>query len=94
MRESFRRVIRIQNPSGLHIRAADRFARAAKRYSCTVSVINGDAKADGKDILGLITLMVFPDSDVVLEVEGVDARTAIDALSEVLGAPSGEDYSI
>src|SRR5580698_699290 len=85
-RGPLRRVVRIQNPLGLHFRAADRFARAAKGYSCAVTVLNGDLKADGKDLLALIQLMVFPDTEVILEVDGVDASAALEALAEVLGA--------
>src|SRR5579871_5492035 len=94
LREKHCRTVRIVNPLGLHHRAADRFARAAKHYSCSVTVANGDLKADGKDLWSLLGLIVFPDSDVILEVEGVDAGAAIDALSEILGAPNGEDYAI
>jgi phosphotransferase system HPr-like phosphotransfer protein len=57
-------------------------------------VLNGDLKADGKDLWALIALCVFPDSDVILEVDGADAVAALDALAEVLGAPNGEDYTI
>jgi phosphotransferase system HPr (HPr) family protein len=92
--ERFRRIVRIQNPLGLHFRAADRFARAAKRFPCSVTIFNGDLKADGKDLLSLIALCVFPDADVILEVDGADAVKALDVLAEVLGASNGEDYAI
>ena len=89
-----RRRVRITNPLGLHYRAADRFHRAAKQYNCAVTVWNGDLRADGKSVTDLILLLVFPDTEVVLEVEGPDAARAIDPLTEILGAPSGEDYTI
>jgi phosphotransferase system HPr (HPr) family protein len=84
----------VRNPYGLHQRAADRFARAAKQYTCSVTVSNGDQRADGKDLWALILLTVMPDSDVVLEVDGEDAQAALEVLAEVLGAPNGEDYTI
>lgn len=90
----FRRVIQIVNPLGLHQRAADRFCRAAKQYDSTVVVRNGDRHADGKSIWDLIGLLVFPGMEVVLEVEGTDAATAIEPLAAILGAPGGEDYTI
>lgn len=89
-----RRVIRIVNPYGLHTRVADRFSRTAKQYACSVTVWNGDAKADGKNIFDLILLVVLPDTEVVLEVDGPDAAKAVDPLCEVLGSPGGEDYTI
>jgi phosphocarrier protein HPr len=90
----FRRVVQIVNPLGLHQRAADRFCRAAKHYESRVVVINGDRRADGKNIWDLIGLLVFPGMEVMLEVEGSDAAAAIDPLAQVLGAPGGEDYTI
>jgi phosphocarrier protein HPr len=92
--EPLRKTVRIRNPYGLHQRAADRFARAAKQYTCSVTITNGNSKADGKDLWALISLMVFPDSDVILEVDGEDASAALEILAEVLGAPNGEDYTI
>lgn len=89
-----RRVVRVTNPLGLHYRAADRFARAARQYASTVTVWNGDLRADGKSLTDLILLVVFPGTEVVLEVDGADADRAIDPLSQILAAPSGEDYTI
>jgi phosphocarrier protein HPr len=89
-----RRVVHILNPLGLHQRAADRFCRAARQYASAVVVLNGDRRADGKNIWDLIGLLVFPGMDVVLEVEGADAAAAIDPLAAILGAADGEDYRI
>lgn len=89
-----RRTIRIINPFGVHPRVADRFSRTARQYGCVVTVWNGENKADGKSITDLIVLMVMPDSEVVLELEGDDAATALEPLSEILAAADGEDYTI
>lgn len=89
-----RRVVRIVNPLGLHHRVADRFSRTANLYSCTVTVWNGDARADGKNIWDLIMLVVLPDSEVVLELDGPDAPKAVGPLIEVLASPGGEDHAL
>ena len=89
-----RRPVQIVNPLGLHQRAADRFCRAAKQYACEVIVYNGDRRADGKNIWDLIGLLVFPGMEVILEVDGADAATALEPLAAILGAPGGEDYTI
>ncbi len=47
------------NPLGLHMRVADRFSKTAKQYTCTVTVWNGEQKADGTDIWALIGLLVM-----------------------------------
>lgn len=89
-----RRIVRILNPNGLHQRVADRFSRVAKQYSCTVTVWNGEARADGKDLWELILLVALPDSEVILELEGPDAPHAVEPLAAILGSPGGEDYTI
>jgi phosphocarrier protein HPr len=89
-----RRVIRVVNPLGLHMRIADRFSKVAKQYTCSVTVWNGEQKADGADIWALISLLVMCGADVVLEVDGPDASSAVDPLTEILASPGGEDYTI
>jgi phosphocarrier protein HPr len=89
-----RRPVRITNPLGLHHRAADRFCRAAKQYTCTVTIWNGNLRADGKNIWDLIGLVVLPETEVILEVDGPDAATVLDFLAVVLGSPNGEEYTI
>lgn len=89
-----RRTIRIVNPLGLHMRIADRFQRTAKQFACVVTVWNGDARADGKNVLDLLMLVAMPGADVVLEVDGPDAPDAVDPLTEILASPGGEDYTI
>jgi phosphotransferase system HPr (HPr) family protein len=89
-----RRTVRVSNPLGLHYRAADRFARAARQFSSTVTVWNGESRANGRDLIELILLVALPGTDLVLEVEGPDAPAALESLADILGAPSGEDYTI
>ncbi len=89
-----RRVVRIVNPLGLHHRVADRFSRTARQYACTVTVWNGDARADGKSLWDLIMLVAMQDAEVVLEVDGPDSLKAVDPLVDVLASPGGEDYTI
>jgi phosphocarrier protein FPr len=89
-----RRVVRIINPLGLHQRVADRFSRLANQFTCTVTVWNGEARADGKDLWELILLVALPDSEVIIEVTGPDALKAVEPLAEILASPGGEDYTI
>jgi phosphotransferase system HPr (HPr) family protein len=89
-----KRTIRIINPLGVHFRVADKFSQTAKRYLCNVTVWNGENCADGKSMTDLILLVVLPESEVVLELEGEDAATALDPLTEILAAADGEDYAI
>jgi phosphotransferase system HPr (HPr) family protein len=89
-----RRTIRVVNPRGLHPRIIDVFTKTAKGFASAVTVFYGDMRADGKSVWDLIMLVVMPDTEVVLEVEGDDAGSAVEPLCEILAAPGGEDYTI
>ena len=89
-----RRTVRVVNPLGLHHRVADRLARTAKGFRATVTVYNGDLRADGTSVWDLLGLVVMPGTEVVLEVDGPDAAAAVDPLADILASPGGEDYAI
>lgn len=89
-----RRTVKVVNPLGLHHRVADRFSRAAKKFTSAVFVTHGDVKADGKMIWDLMMLVVLPDAEVVIEVDGPDAAAALETLAGILASPGGEDYTI
>ena len=89
-----RRTIRVINPRGLHPRIIDLFTKTAKKYTSAVTLGYGEMRADGKSVWDLIMLVVLPDSEVVLEVDGPDAPIAVEPLTEILASPGGEDYTI
>ena len=92
--DPIRRTVRVIDPRGLHPRLILPFTNAAKGFTSTVTVWNGDLRADGRNFIDLMLLVVFPGSEVVLEVDGPDAAIAMETLAAILAAPSGEDYSI
>jgi phosphocarrier protein HPr len=89
-----RRSVVVVNPMGLHWRVAERFSRAAKSFGSAVRVWNGETRADGKSPTDLILLVALPGTELTLEVDGADARDAIEVLAHILAAVGGEDYTI
>jgi phosphocarrier protein HPr len=92
--DPLRRKVVVVNPLGLHWRVAERFSRTAKAFACAVRVWNGDTRADGKSPTDLILLVALPGTELVLEVDGADARDALEPLADILAAVGGEDYTI
>ena len=78
-----RRVI-VANPQGLHMRPASDFAKSARDFVSLVTLWHGDRRADGKSVLELLLLVATPGAELVLEVEGLDARLAIECLGPLL----------
>ncbi|MCZ2340242.1 MAG: HPr family phosphocarrier protein [Bacteroidales bacterium] len=84
-----RRSVTVVNPLGLHMRPATAFAQAARVYRSSITVWNGDRRADGKSSLDLILLVALPGAELVVEIDGEDAGAAVDPLCEIL-ASSGD----
>ena len=76
----------ISNPSGLHARPAALLATEAKRFHSTVKVRRGDAEANAKSIVAIMSLDVKQGDKIVLVAEGPDARQAVEALTPLLAS--------
>jgi phosphocarrier protein HPr len=86
-----RATVKVQNPRGLHMRAAFAFAKVAGRFRSNIKVRNDSKIADGKSGTRLMTLGATPETELVLEVAGEDAEAALPVLTKALGAPSADD---
>jgi phosphocarrier protein HPr len=89
--ETLRRKVTITNPQGLHIRPASAFAQLAARFQSSVTVWKETQGVNGRSPLELLLLAALPGTELILEVSGEDARAALDALAELLAAPSCEE---
>ena len=62
---------------GLHARTAVNFINFAQKFSSTIKIQKGKYAADGKSILGLLTLGAAFNSKLEIEVAGNDSARAI-----------------
>jgi phosphotransferase system HPr (HPr) family protein len=87
------RAVTIRDPQGLHMRPAAAFAKAARGYQSVVTLRLNDKSVNGKSQLDLMLLAAEPGAELILEVVGDDAETALVALAEIIEAVSadGED---
>ena len=76
-----RRQVEITYPLGLHLRAANTFARG---FRAETRVSSDDKEADGKSILDLLTLAAACGSVLDLEARGPDAEAVVAALVELV----------
>lgn len=89
--EILRRNVIIVNPMGFHLRPMAAFARLASKYQSQVTLAKEDLKVNGKNTLQLMGLAAEQGTELILEVSGSDAQVAIEALVEILAAPSMDD---
>jgi phosphocarrier protein len=83
--------LEIQNKLGLHARAAALFVQTVNKYSSQVSVSNDGLTADGRSIMGMLTLGATQGSKIQVEVIGEDAERALRAIEKLLDNRFNED---
>jgi phosphocarrier protein len=82
--------VKIRNRLGMHARAAVKFVQVANKFRCEVLVVKDDTEANGKSIMGLLTLVAAHGVTMKLVCEGDDAQQALTALVELIGTGFGE----
>jgi phosphotransferase system HPr (HPr) family protein len=84
------RTVSVQNPLGLHARAAARFVHAASGFTARVRVARPGREIDGKSIMGLLLLSASRGTSITITAEGPDEQQAVDALAALIAADAGE----
>jgi len=85
------KVLKIQNPTGLHARPAKVFVNIAKGFESDVNVYYGEKKANAKSMISMLTLGVEKGSEIRIEVEGSDEEQALQAVIEGVLSGLGEE---
>jgi phosphotransferase system HPr (HPr) family protein len=80
----------VQNPLGLHARAAARFVHAATGFTARVRVGRGTREIDGKSIMGLLLLSASRGASITISADGPDEAAAVETLSALVAADAGE----
>lgn len=80
----------IKNRLGLHARPAALFVQMANRFQSEIEVRKGRTKANGKSIMGIMTLAAGPGSQIHIQATGSDAQKAIGELTKLIRSNFGE----
>lgn len=80
----------IINKLGLHARAAAKLVSTASRFSAMIQIEKSGQKVNAKSIMGVMMLAASKGTTVILEANGDDANTALDALEELIANKFGE----
>ena len=84
------REVRIRNKLGMHARAAVKFVQISNTFKSEVKVVKDDQEANGKSIMGLLTLVAAHGVTMTVICDGDDAEAAVSALAELVGTGFGE----
>jgi phosphocarrier protein len=84
------RQVQVRNRLGMHARAAVKFVQIANRFKSEVKVLKDGQEANGKSIMGLLTLVAAHGVTMDIVCEGDDAVPAADALAALVDSGFGE----
>ncbi len=84
--------VKIRNRLGLHARAAVKFVQLAAKFKAEVTVSKDGSEANGKSIMGLLTLVAGHGTQVGLTTVGPDEEAMMAALVTLVA--SGFDEGV
>ena len=89
----YARRVRLDNPTGLHVRPATLFMETAARYQAAIQVLHESQVADGKSAISLMLLEAPPGAELLIEGNGADEAMAVEALVDLVRRQFGETVS-
>lgn len=81
----------IVNRLGLHARAAAQIVKTANRFISDIRINCGDREANGKSIMGILTLAALPGTEIIIIADGPDETDALKALQGLVWSKFGEE---
>ena len=83
--------ILIKNPQGLQSKSAAIFIQKATGFESNIWISKGERKANGKSLLGVLSLGIKGDSVILLTAERSDEAEAVSELESYLLSDTGEN---
>ena len=81
----------INNRLGMHLRPAQQLVQVVLKFQCDVHIHKDGQRVNAKSIMGLLTLAAAKGTKIVVECEGDDAQSALDAVRVLIDSGFGED---
>jgi len=74
----------VELPHGLHARPAANFVRLASSFASEIKIVKNEKTANGKSIMGIMSMAVAKGEEITLIADGADEAEAIAALEKAL----------
>jgi phosphocarrier protein HPr len=84
------RTITLKNKLGMHARAAAALVKVAQQFKAEIYLERNGQIANGKSILGILTLACPMGGMLTIKAEGIDALAAIEAVVKLVENKFGE----
>lgn len=79
----FKKIL-ISNRSGLHARPASLFVELANKFKSEIFIKKENVTVNAKSIMGVMTLGVGKNTELIIEADGSDEVEALDALVKMV----------
>lgn len=86
-----KKVFKIQNKYGLHARPAALLVKTSGKFKSEINIAKDGIVANGKSIMGLMTLVAEAGSEIEITVEGIDEVDAMKAIQELIESKFNEE---
>lgn len=83
-------VIKITNPTGLHLRPAGNLCREAMKFKAKVTFMYGQNTANAKSVLSVLGACIKSGDEIELVCEGEDEQEALEYLVKFIEDGLGE----
>lgn len=78
------KLVKVKNKTGLHARPASQFVQKAGKFNSNINIVYEEREINAKSIMGLLSLGISQNKEILIKAEGEDAEQAVDSLSEFI----------
>ena len=83
----------VLNKEGLHARPSASLVERASRFTCEITISNGDIQANAKSLIGVLMLEASCGTTLTVKAHGEDAEKALDAMKACIEGVEDEETS-
>ncbi len=86
-----KKILKIQNKYGLHARPAALLVKTTGKFHAHINIAKDGVIANGKSIMGLMTLVAESGSEIEVIVDGEDEEEAMQAIQRLIESRFNEE---
>jgi phosphocarrier protein len=86
-----KKIFKIENKYGLHARPAALLVKTTGKFKSDINISKDGIVANGKSIMGLMTLVAEAGSEIEVMIDGIDEKEAMQAIRDLIESKFNEE---
>lgn len=86
-----KKIFKIENKYGLHARPAALLVKTTGKFKSDINISKDGIVANGKSIMGLMTLVAEAGSEIEVMIDGIDEKEAMKAIRDLIESKFNEE---